>query len=71
MSDKCVIKGDIRNSRHQASMETGIITPEAGMGIDRDEGGDNLRGQEKKNRNIERGFGDVYLFIEYRFNEPG
>ena len=44
MGDEGVVKDDIGNRGHEATVETRIITPKTGMGVDGNDGGNNLGG---------------------------
>lgn len=51
-------------------MEAGVVTPETGVRVDGDNGGDDLGGEEEKNGDVERSFGDLEFFVDDRFNCP-
>lgn len=52
-------------------MEAGVVAPETSVRVDRNNCGNNLRGEEEKNGNVERCFGDLKLFVDVGFDEPG
>lgn len=50
-------------------MKTGIVAPERGMPVDRNNGGYNLGSQENKNWQIKRGFCEKQFARESRLNQ--
>ena len=63
VSDEGIVEGDVGNGGHQAAVEAGVVTPETGVGVDGDDGRDDLGSEEEKNGDVERGFGDLKFFI--------
>ena len=52
-------------------MEAGVVAIEAGVGVYRENGGDNLGSEKEKNGNIERSAGDLKFFVEIGLDGPG
>ena len=71
MSDKGIVQGDVRDCRHKPAVETGVVTPETGMRVYGDDGGDYLRGKKKENGDVQRSLGDLELLIKVGLDSPG
>jgi len=51
-------------------MEAGVVAPETSVGIDGNYGGDNLRGEEKKDGDVEWSFGNLKFLVDERSDSP-
>ena|SRR3989344_2850165 len=52
-------------------MEAGVVAPEAGMGVDRENSRENLGEEEEKDGNIQGGTADGDLFLVDPLDDPG
>ncbi len=62
---------DVRDSRGETTMEAGVIAPDAGVGIDGENGGDDLRKEKEEEGNIERSSFENEFLLGDTFKDPG
>ncbi|KKU27839.1 MAG: hypothetical protein UX41_C0042G0007 [Candidatus Collierbacteria bacterium GW2011_GWE1_46_18] len=65
MGDERIEEDNVGESRGQATMEAGVITPERSVRVDREYGGENLRDEENENGDIKRSAAECeFLFLD-------
>ena len=70
MGDERIEEDNVGESRGQATMEAGVITPERSVRVDREYGGENLRDEENENGDIKRSAAECkFLFLD-RLEQP-
>lgn len=64
------VKGDVSQGGKQTAVEAGIVTKDAGTGVNGKDGGEGLRNKKQEQKRIEPGAGEVELFVDDNPGQP-